>query len=63
MKKCYLCEARLDKDAVGLNKKLLDKNPSRFLCMDCLAVHLDVAVEDLREKISEFKEQGCRLFE
>lgn len=63
MKKCYLCEARLDRDAVGLNKKLLDKNLSRFLCMDCLAVHLDVAVEDLREKISEFKEQGCKLFE
>lgn len=63
MKKCYLCEARLDKDTIGLNKKLLDKDLSRFLCMDCLAVHLDVDVEDLREKISEFKEQGCKFFE
>lgn len=63
MKKCYLCEARLDKDTIGLNKKLLDKDLSRFLCMDCLAIHLDVDVEDLREKISEFKEQGCKFFE
>ena len=62
VKKCYLCENKLDKDAIGLNKKLLDKNLSRFLCIDCLAAHLDVSVEDLKEKISEFKDQGCTLF-
>lgn len=60
--KCYLCEAKLDKDVVGLNKKLLDKSLSRFLCIDCLATHLDVSVEDLKTKISEFKGQGCTLF-
>jgi len=62
VKKCYLCEAKLDKDVVGLNKKLLDKSLSRFLCIDCLAAHLDVFVEDLKTKISEFKGQGCTLF-
>ena len=62
VKKCYLCEAKLDKDVIGLNKKLLDKSLSRFLCIDCLAAHLDVAVEDLKTKISEFKGQGCTLF-
>jgi len=61
-KKCYLCESNLDKDAIGLNKKLLDKNLSRFLCIECLAAHLDVSVEDLNAKISEFKDQGCTLF-
>ncbi len=61
-KKCYLCESKLDKDAIGLNKKLFDKSPSRFLCIDCLAAHLDVSAEDLKEKISEFKDQGCTLF-
>ncbi len=60
--RCYLCESKLDKDAVGLNKKLLDKNISRFMCVECLAAHLDVSVEDLNEKIHEFKEQGCTLF-
>ncbi len=62
VRKCYLCENKLDKDAIGLNKKLLDKNLSRLLCVECLAVHLDVSVEDLKTKISEFKDQGCTLF-
>lgn len=62
-KKCYLCEANLDKDAIGLNKKLLDRSLSRFLCINCLAAHLDTSVEDLKVKLSEFKDQGCKLFE
>jgi hypothetical protein len=62
-KKCYLCENRLDKDAIGINKKLLDKSLSRFLCIDCLASHLDISADDLREKISELKERGCTLFQ
>jgi uncharacterized protein YlaI len=61
-KKCYLCEAKLGKDAIGLNKKLLDKNLRRFLCIDCLATHLDVSAEDLMAKIGEYKDQGCSLF-
>lgn len=60
--KCYVCENKLDKNAVGLNKKLLDKNLSRFFCLDCLASHLDVSVADLNAKINDFKEQGCTLF-
>lgn len=62
LKKCYLCEAKLDKDSIALNKKLLSKSLSRFLCIDCLAAHLDVSEEDLKVKISEFKDQGCTLF-
>lgn len=61
-KKCYLCETKLNKDAIGLNKKLLDKNLTRFMCIDCLAAHLEVTIEDLIAKINEFKEQGCTLF-
>jgi uncharacterized protein YlaI len=61
-KKCYLCEAKLDKDAIGLNKKLLDKSISRFMCIDCLASHLDATAEELRTKIEEFKNEGCSLF-
>jgi hypothetical protein len=60
--KCYLCESKLDKNAVGLNKKLLGIKLKRFLCVDCLATHLDVSTEDLYAKIIEFKDQGCTLF-
>jgi hypothetical protein len=60
--KCNLCEADLDKIAVGLNKKLLGMTVKRFYCMSCLADYLDVSVEELLDKAEEFKDQGCILF-
>jgi len=60
--KCNVCEATLEKNTIGLNKKLLGRNIERFLCMDCLASYLEVTKEDLLEKINEFKAQGCILF-
>ena len=30
--------------------------------MDCLADFLNVTVEELLDKIEEFKEEGCELF-
>lgn len=60
--KCCLCESKLDKDTIGLNKKLFGKKLTKFFCMDCLAAHIDISVEDLYAKISEFKDQGCTLF-
>lgn len=59
---CCLCESKLDKDCVGINKKLLGRKVTRFLCMQCLAAHLDISEEDLYTKIREFKDQGCALF-
>jgi hypothetical protein len=52
----------VDKDAVGLNKKLLGRGIARFLCMTCLAEHLDISVDNLYDKIEDFKNQGCKLF-
>ncbi len=62
VKKCCLCEEVLDKDSVGLNKKLLDPKITRFMCIKCLSSHFDVPTEELYEKIDEFKSQGCTLF-
>ena len=61
--KCYLCESNLDKNTIGLNKKFLGRKLTKFLCIDCLAAHIDISVEDLLAKIEEFKSQGCTLFE
>lgn len=63
MEKCSVCEAELNKNIIGLNKKLLGRNIQRFLCIEHLANYLDVSVEELLEKIQEFKAQGCTLFE
>lgn len=61
---CISCGQRnLDKNTLGINKKLLGINIINYYCMECLAEYLDTSVEDLIEKIEEFKEEGCQLFE
>ena len=62
-KNCYVCgKEKLNRDEVGLTKKLLDKNAKLFYCLDCLADYLEVDAEFLLVKVEEFKEQGCDLF-
>ncbi len=61
---CISCgSSNLDKDAIGINKKLLGEGIEKFYCIDCLASYLDTTVDELNDKIEEFKEDGCRLFE
>lgn len=62
VERCFGCGCEVDHDAVGLNKKLLGENVSKFFCLPCLADNLEVTVEDLLAKIEEFKSQGCKLF-
>lgn len=64
MDNCYVCgKQNLDKDEIGITKKLLGKNEQRVLCLSCLAEQLEVTEEELVDKINEFKEEGCKLFE
>ena len=60
---CKVCGSNVEKDAIGLYKKIIDKNSKRFLCLNCLANHLDTSVDELEIKIQEFKDEGCKLFE
>lgn len=60
---CVICSKdNLDKNTVGINKKLLGTNIKNFYCMDCLADYLECTVGDLLEKIEEFKAEDCKLF-
>lgn len=60
---CVICgKERLEKDTVGINKKLLGEGIDYFYCMDCLADYLGCTVQELLDKIEEFKEDGCKLF-
>ena len=60
---CVACGKEIvDKDTIGINKKLLGKKVKDLYCMPCFANYLGVSVEDLLEKIEEFKEEGCKLF-
>lgn len=61
--KCIACGCDiLTKDTIGLNKKLLGKKIDKFYCLECLADFLGCTVQDLEDKIEEFKEEGCELF-
>lgn len=63
IKACYVCgKTPLSRDEIGLTKKLIDKSSKIFYCLDCLADYLEVTTEELKNKIEEFKEEGCTLF-
>lgn len=60
---CIICgKQELTKDTVGINKKLLGTDIVNFYCMECLADYLECTVEELLDKIEEFKAEGCKLF-
>lgn len=60
---CIVCgKTKLDKDTIGINKKILSKEISDFYCLNCFADYLECSVDDLLDKIEEFKNEGCTLF-
>ena len=63
-KKVFCCECgkALVKDEIALTKKLIDADGEEFYCIPCMAEYLGCTEQDLKEKILEFKEQGCTLF-
>lgn len=61
--RCISCgKYPLEKNEIGITKKLLNAEKN-FYCLDCLAEYLEVDVQDILDKIEEFKEEGCKLFE
>lgn len=64
MMRCISCgKNNLSKNEIGINKKLLGDDVELFYCLDCLAEYLDVTTQDILDKIEEFKEEGCKLFD
>lgn len=52
---CVDCRKRLKKDEVALTRKLIDADAENFYCLECMADNIGCTVEDLKEKIMEFK--------
>ncbi len=64
MTNCVICgKSDLSKDTIGINRKLLGVDIRNYYCMDCLAEYLSCSVQELLDKIEEFKEEGCKLFQ
>lgn len=62
--KCISCGKNfLSKNEIGINKKLLNMKTKNFYCIDCLANFLEVTPQDILDKIEDFKNDGCKLFE
>lgn len=59
---CSCLKNNLSKDEVGITKKMLGEKIADFYCLNCLAEYLEVAVDDILDKIDEFKVEGCTLF-
>ena len=60
---CVICgRQELDRDTIGINQKLLGRKIDNYFCVECLADYLECTVEELQEKIEEFKADGCELF-
>lgn len=61
---CGSCgKTDLTRNEIGINKKLLGENIENYYCLNCLADYLDVTPQDILDKIEEFKEEGCKLFD
>lgn len=59
---CYHCGRTLEADEIALTKKMINRGAKNYLCLSCLAVHFCVSEEVLLDKIREFREMGCTLF-
>lgn len=61
--RCAVCGRRTTADERALTRKMVNRGAERFLCVDCLAEKYETTTDALREKIIEFKEAGCTLFD
>lgn len=62
-KHCRECNSELHSDERGIYMKLVTRNATSFLCMDCLAKELNCKRSDLQKRIDYYRESGnCVLF-
>lgn len=60
---CYICgKENLTRNEIGLNKKLIGRDIKKLHCLQCLAVYLELSVDEIEERLQEFKDAGCALF-
>lgn len=63
MSVCMICGKELTYNEIGAYKKFVNRSSSEFMCLECLALKLQVPEKVLKNKIEEFRAQGCMLFQ
>lgn len=62
-KACQECNSVLSADEVAIYMKLVTRNATDFLCIDCLGRKLGCGREPIEERIKYYRESGnCILF-
>lgn len=53
----------MSKNAIGINIKLRGERIQDYFCLECLAENFGCDVQDILDKIEEFRNEGCKLFD
>lgn len=61
-KRCICCNKKLKKNDIALSLKYYGRFIEQFKCLKCISEDLNVPPKILKEKINDFKNQGCTLF-
>lgn len=59
---CYRCQKKLEGDEIGLNRKIVNRQATQFLCISCLADHFKTSEAALCDYIDRQRANGCALF-
>lgn len=60
---CQQCGARLSSDEKAIYMKMVSRNATEFLCLNCLSEKLGCSRGALEERIRYYRESGnCVLF-
>lgn len=60
-KVCH-CGKKVKKDEVALSMKYFGRNTTKFMCYKHLSESLGVSRKELKERVQDFKRDGCSLF-
>ena len=62
-KACVRCGKGVSRDEAALTRKLINRGMDAAWCLSCLGEHFRVDRRTLENKIDQFREQGCTLFD
>ena len=60
---CMTCGRPVSRDEMAMTRKLINRGAAQFLCIPCLARRFDASVQELMDRMQDFKDMGCTLFE
>ena len=60
---CAGCGKPIDRDEIGLTRKMINRGATEFFCFDCLGKKFRCTREVLEEMVRSFREAGCTLFQ